>query len=453
MGQLSAAQNVVLTNDGDLSLTAIAVSVSAGFQTSNNCGTAVAGHSSCSISVIFAPTQAGSQAGKLTVSDAQQTQVVALSGTGAQPAVIGVSPTQLSFPSQMVTTASMPLTLTVSNTGGVPMANVGFQITGIASGSFATGTTTCGATLGAGSSCMVQVLFTPLTAGGQTAVLTVTSSTLGVTPVQVSLNGIGLGGAGISISPLQMTFSVAILGQASAAQTGTITNTSTMIATGLTLSVTNPFSLTQTTCGAILSAGASCSAGVIFTPSTNGTVSGALTVSSNSSATSASMALSGTGGAAGSLKMQPSLLNFPQTGVGSFSNAQTVTVTNVSAAPMTDLAVSVSSGFKLVSSTCGGELPEGSSCAAAVAFAPGKRRTANGKPDLCECSGRRQLRSVPLSGMGADFTVALSGESSQTLVSSGQTARYTMILSPLSGSSGTFTFQCATSPAERILRV
>jgi len=54
--------------------------------------------------------------------------------------------------------------------------------------------------------------------------------------------------------------------------------------------------------------------------------------------------------------------------------------------------------------------------------------------------------TVPLSGMGADFTMALSGESNQT-VSSGQTARYTMILSPLSGSSGTFTFQCATLPA------
>jgi len=176
MGQLSAAQNVVLTNDGDLSLTAIAVSVSAGFQTSNNCGTALGGHSSCSISVIFAPTQAGSQTGKLTVADAQQSQMVALSGTGAQPAVIGVSPTQLSFASQMVATASAPLTLTVSNAGGVPMANVGFQITGVASGSFATATTTCGATLSAGSSCTVQVVFTPVTVGGQTAVLAVTSS-------------------------------------------------------------------------------------------------------------------------------------------------------------------------------------------------------------------------------------------------------------------------------------
>jgi len=51
-----------------------------------------------------------------------------------------------------------------------------------------------------------------------------------------------------------------------------------------------------------------------------------------------------------------------------------------------------------------------------------------------------------LSGMGFDFAAALSGSSSQT-VSSGQAASFTLVLTTMSGSSGTFTFACGTLPA------
>jgi hypothetical protein len=47
--------------------------------------------------------------------------------------------------------------------------------------------------------------------------------------------------------------------------------------------------------------------------------------------------------------------------------------------------------------------------------------------------------------MGFDFTVTASGSSSLT-VASGQTASYTLVLTPLNGSQGTFAFQCASLP-------
>jgi hypothetical protein len=47
--------------------------------------------------------------------------------------------------------------------------------------------------------------------------------------------------------------------------------------------------------------------------------------------------------------------------------------------------------------------------------------------------------------MGFDFSASLSGGSSQT-VSSGQTARYTLTLATMGGSSGSFTFQCDSPP-------
>jgi hypothetical protein len=82
VGQLSGSQITTLTNTGGVLLTSISVTVSGPFQTTNNCGAQLAGPGSCAISVLYAPTQLGSQTGTLTVSDALRTQTVALSGTG-----------------------------------------------------------------------------------------------------------------------------------------------------------------------------------------------------------------------------------------------------------------------------------------------------------------------------------------------------------------------------------
>ncbi len=158
-GQQSAAQNVTLTNSGDLSLTSIGFTVSAGFQQSSTCGTQLTGHASCVISIVFAPTVIGSISGNLSVSDAIKTQTITLSGTGIQPPAIGVSPTRFTFPAQLIGQAGPPLTLGISNTGGAPMNNIGFQIEGQSASSFSWSASTCGASLTSGSSCKVQVSF------------------------------------------------------------------------------------------------------------------------------------------------------------------------------------------------------------------------------------------------------------------------------------------------------
>jgi len=448
IGQLSTAQTVTLTNSGGEPLTSIATSASGPFQVSSNCTTQLAASSSCAISVVYAPTAAGTQTGTLTVSDALKTQTVSLAGTGLQPPAIGVNPTSLSFQPQQVGTASAPLTLTVSNTGGAPMANVGFQITGLSAGSFSTGSTTCGATLNSGGNCTVQVIFTPAAVGGNTATLTVTSSTLGVKAASVGLSGTGTAASGLNVSPAQMTFVAATIGQPSPAQTVTVTNSGTVAASGLTLVTTAPFSLTQNTCGTSLAAGASCTVGVVFTPVANGTVAGTLNVSS-STLNSAAVLLSGAGGLAGTVLAQPAQLSFPTTGVGTTSSTQIVTITNSGAAvPLTNLALSVSSGFQLSGNTCPALLLPGASCTTGVVFAP---TSAGQKTGILTVASSALAASVqaPLSGMGFDFTAALSGQSSQT-VASGQTANYTIDLSPLNGSAGTFTFQCGSLPAHAV---
>ncbi|MFZ0747020.1 MAG: choice-of-anchor D domain-containing protein, partial [Terracidiphilus sp.] len=443
-GDLSASQPATLTNSGGVPLTLIVTSVSGPFQVTSNCGAQLAANASCSIGVVFAPTAAGAQTGMLTVSDALRTQTVALSGAGLAPPAIGVSPSSLNFPAQQVGAASSPLALTVSNSGGSAMANVGFQITGPAAGSFTTGTTTCGATLNNGSSCTVQVIFTPTATGGNAATLTVSSSTLGVKAVAVALSGAGTAASGLNASPAQMAFTQATIGQASVAQTVTISNTSPVSAGGLSVVVTAPFSLTQNTCGASLAAGASCLAGVAFTPTENGTEAGTLTINS-STLNTASVALSGTGGLAGAVQLQPVSLNFPTTGVGMTSSAQNVTVTNTGTVPLSDLALTISSEFQLAGNTCTTTLGVGASCTAGVTFVPSVAGQQTGNLTVASSAMATNVQA-PLSGMGADFTAALSGASSQT-VASGQTATYTLALTPINGSAGTFTFQCSALPA------
>jgi hypothetical protein len=448
-GQLSKAQTVSLTNSGGLPLTSIVVSVSGAFQTSNNCGTQLTGPANCGISVTFAPSQVGVQTGTLTISDLLRTQTVPLSGTGLQPPAFSVNPPSLSFAAQQVGAASVPSTLTVTNSGGAPMANVGFQIVGLGASSFSTGATTCGATLANGGSCTVQVIFNPASAGGSAASLVVSSSTLGVITVSVPLNGTGTTANGLNVSPAVLAFPAVIPGQSSAAQTVTVSNSAAFAATSLTLSVSGQFGLTQNTCASSLAAGAICSVGVVFQPTGSGTVTGALTVSSATVANTATVALSGTGGGQGAIQATPPVISFGGVGVGATSSPTTVTITNPSTTiAFGNLAVTAPAGFQLISNACAATLGPGASCTVGVVFSPTSAGAQTGSLSITSSTASAS-GSVALSGMGSDFTLTASGSASQT-VSSGQTADYTLVITPLDGSQGVFAFQCGTLPTNAL---
>jgi hypothetical protein len=447
VGQTSAPQTVTLSNTGDLPLTAIAATVSGSFQLSSSCTTQLAARSSCSLSVVFTPTQTGTASGTLTVSDVTNAgQTVSLTGTGLQAPAFSVSPASLGFSAQQVGVASSPATVTIANSGGAAMANVGFAIAGPSAASFSTGTSTCGATLAAGANCTVQVIFTPKASGGSTASLTVSSSTLGVKAVSVPLTGTGQSTAGLNVSPTQLAFAAQDVGQTSAPQIVMISNSGGTVASGLAVTVSGPFSLAENNCGSSLASGVSCTTGVVFTPTSRGDLGGLLTVSSSSIGAPATVALSGIGGLTSTVQMLPGLVTFPTTGVGTTSSPVTVTVTNSSdAAALADLKLSVSAGFRIGNSTCGVSLAAGASCAVGVSFAPTATGAQTGILSLTS-SALAAAATVSLSGMGFDFQAAASGASSAT-VASGQTAAFTLTLTPSSGSGATFALQCGALPS------
>jgi hypothetical protein len=85
LGTPSAAQVATLTNTGSVALAITSIVASGDFSQSNNCGTSLAGGSTCSISVTFTPTAVGTRTGSITITDnaVPATQSVSLSGSGA----------------------------------------------------------------------------------------------------------------------------------------------------------------------------------------------------------------------------------------------------------------------------------------------------------------------------------------------------------------------------------
>jgi hypothetical protein len=91
VGVITPAKAITLSNTGSGPLTVNGVSItganSSVFVQSSNCGSSVAGGASCTISVTFAPSAAGSSIGTLSISDnvSGSPQTVSLSGTGTTP--------------------------------------------------------------------------------------------------------------------------------------------------------------------------------------------------------------------------------------------------------------------------------------------------------------------------------------------------------------------------------
>ncbi len=200
--------------------------------------------------------------------------------------LISISPTAVGFGTVATGSSSPTQAVTVTNSG-TAAAPVGTIAT---TGDFSQ-TNTCGSSIPAGSSCTVNVRFTPTTTGTRTGNLTVTAS--GITNT-VPLSGTGVApGPILSPNPSSLAFAGTVVGSSSATQAVTVSNTGTTSATVSGVTASGDFSQTNT-CGT-LAVGASCTVTVQFTPTTSGNRSGAVTITSNANNSPTSIALSGSG--------------------------------------------------------------------------------------------------------------------------------------------------------------
>jgi Abnormal spindle-like microcephaly-assoc'd, ASPM-SPD-2-Hydin len=278
------------------------------------------------------------------------------------PATATVTPASLVFASQAVGTISAPQTLAIQNTGrpALTLSTIVISTTDfVLSGQ-------CPATLAAGASCSLSVVFAPTATGSRSATLSVPANVQGGS-IAVSLTGTATQGSVIVLTPLRMDFGAMILGQTSPVQYLTIANTGTQVATLQQPTTSGPFAITANTCGTVLSANTSCTLGLHFTPTASGTALGTLSVSDSAGTQTA--VLSGTGQAGATDALSATALSFRPQAEGTVSAPQQVLLTNNGDASLAGIAAQITGDFT-VTSGCGISLPAHSTCAFQIAFAP-----------------------------------------------------------------------------------
>ncbi len=181
LGQTSAAQNVVVTNNGGGAGLAISTVRTGGtdsnaFLSSSGCPLSLARRASCTISVVYSPSASTGQTASLALIDnaANSPQLVALSGNGSSSGpVVSLSANTLSFQRVAVGQASTQ-TVTLSNIGSGPLTLAGFTVGGANASSFAiSGSCLTTGSVAAGGNCFLTITYAPTVAGAVSAIINV----------------------------------------------------------------------------------------------------------------------------------------------------------------------------------------------------------------------------------------------------------------------------------------
>jgi archaellum component FlaF (FlaF/FlaG flagellin family) len=192
VGTTSKFQTVTLTNTGVGVLNVANIATTGQFRHQSYCGLTLNPGASCTVSVVFTPTNIGTLTGGLFIKDnaAGSPQRVTLSGTGTY---LQITPTNgLNFGTLPVGTTSSPMIVALTNKGSVTVNISSIAITGMNAGDFLQ-TNTCGSSVASGASCAVRVRFAPTATGTRTASVSITDDG-GGSPQQVSLAGTATAG-------------------------------------------------------------------------------------------------------------------------------------------------------------------------------------------------------------------------------------------------------------------
>ncbi|MGA7753082.1 MAG: FG-GAP-like repeat-containing protein [Candidatus Sulfotelmatobacter sp.] len=188
IGTTSPPQDVTLTNSGTATLGLSKITITGAnagdFAQNNNCPATLGVNANCQIIVTFTPTALGNRTAAVSISDNAPGNPQTVPLTGTTPAYL--SPATVTFPSQYVGTSGLPQSVQLNNTGNTALA-----LTSVTAspGDFEP-LSTCGNSVGPGSSCSIGVFFDPTTTGIRNGTLTVMDSASD-SPQTASLTGVG----------------------------------------------------------------------------------------------------------------------------------------------------------------------------------------------------------------------------------------------------------------------
>ena len=264
-------------------------------------GTTIPNGGSCHVNVLFGPLSSpGAKSATLELTDNTGTVDVPLTGTGFS-GTLSLSQNSLDFGAQVIQSnnnggsAQQSVTVATGRDFGVRITNV--QIIGADASSFSVQGNGCqGFTLGSNNTCQIYIQFQPIATGPKQAQLEIDNDGT-LSPLLVSLSGVGLAGPALSVSPKQAIFGDVLLGS-STSQLFTLTNVgdAPLQLQELFVASGSPqvFPMSDGCSGRQLAPGATCRVTVGFIPIAAGVKDAALFVISNQGPVSI-IGLSGTG--------------------------------------------------------------------------------------------------------------------------------------------------------------
>ena len=396
--QTSPAQTVTLTSNGPGALIISGLSIdSGGFNLTTDCPikAPLAAGLSCTLSLVFAPTDRGLYRATLNIldSDPSGSQAVSLSGSGLiNPTSIAVDSvtTAVGTPANfraVVTSNGQPPVVGgqvlfhlpngssfSSGVGGDGVASYfGYDTSSLTPGFYPNGIT---ADFAGGAGYAPSSGFADLTVNNRPA------SKIVISPASLDLGNTA--------------------GGSTAHGMVTITNSGNATYHFGAATATGDFSASTGNCASALPPGNSCYVYVDFRPTQPGTRSGTLTVVGDDPTSPDTAGLSGFG-VMPIAKLSPNALIYRAQKAGTSSVAQSAIVTNTGNAPLTLASVAIvganPSDFRLASNGCTASLSVGASCTIKLSFAPSTYGTRSATLQLTDNSPDA-IQNVSLSGTG-----------------------------------------------------
>jgi Beta-propeller repeat/Abnormal spindle-like microcephaly-assoc'd, ASPM-SPD-2-Hydin len=321
----------------------------------------------------------------------------------------------------------------------------------------------CTATLAAGASCGISVMFTASVSASEAGTLTVSYTyNNGLSATAADSQTVKLAGNGVApaptatVTPLTIAFGNQTVGTTSAPQTVTVKNTGTA---NLTITAAASFSganasdfamAAGTTCtnGAVVAVNATCVINITFTPAATGARAATLNIADNAAGSPQTVALTGTGTTlAPTVTLTPAPVTFSGQLVTTTAAPQTVTLKNTGGTTLNITAAPAISGANAsdfavaAGTTCtnGSTVAANATCVINITFTPPAGASGSRSATLTiadNATGSPQ--TVAITGTAWDFTISAGGAT----VNAGSSATIAVTVTGLGGFTGPVTLSC-----------
>nr|HEX4312578.1 choice-of-anchor D domain-containing protein [Kofleriaceae bacterium] len=411
VGTTGAAQTLSVTNSGDAAFVVSSVTVPPPFVlvSGPTLPATVAGNSSLSLSVAFAPTAVGSAGGAVSVSTDAGFVSATLTGTGVASSITA-SLNPVDFGSVSIHTTST-LQLQLQNPGSAPLTVSSLLVGGADASDFALSPSPAlPATVAPGDALTLDVAFTPTARGTRAAQLVATSDALGSASLAVSLTGRGIG-AHVVLEPTELDFGSTTVGSASPPRAVTVANTGddALVVSAIVLGGANGADFTDSQALPLtIPAGSAADVPFQFAPTAGGERQATATfTTSDPFAPTATLALVG-GGQTPSIAASPGTLDFGSVRVGSDASLP-ITLSNTGSGELTISALALAgvdvTDFVLDAVTLPIELAPGGSATLHVSYEPTVVATEAAELDVTSDDPATGALVVPIKGIGVSPSV------------------------------------------------